>query len=185
MDRSGQPAQSASGIVGRALVFFAMAGCYQWPTVTPDPLATTDPQITAATVTCDETTAEWSFQVVTDAWTGNGSLYLSTDGSYVEQDSLVSTSAASDGTSDTLTRTLGVVATWRDAVSDTSTAFGCNTPELAGVMTVYTRDGSAVSNCLGLGTDPARWQAWNADLACSNAMTGDTWPTPADTGDSG
>ena len=165
-------------------MFLLFAGCYQWPTVTPDPLDTTSPQIVDASVTCDVATAQWSFALDTDAWSGGGKLSLSADGEYVEQHTLTSTSAAADGTSDRLERDLAIVATWRDAAKDTSTAFACDAAGLAGILDVYSRDGSALTSCLAFGTDPARWQTWNADLACTTVMLGETWPNP-DSGDTG
>ncbi len=154
----------------------SLAGCYQWPNIDHDPLTTSNPTITSTTVACDVDAADWTFTVATDAWTGNGMLYLSADGEYVEQHTLPSTSAPADGTSDKLVRTLSIVATWRDAVANSSTAFGCATPDLAGIVNVSARDGSAVTDCVAFGVDPQRWQTWSPDVACATVL---------DTGDSG
>lgn len=164
-------------------MFFGLGACYQWPLVTPDPLLTTDPQITTASVQCDVRTATWSFELGTDAWTGAGRLHLSADGDYVEKHSLPSISAATDGTWDTLKRDLPIVATWRDAVADSSTAFACDTPELAGVLSAYSRDGSTRTDCLAFGENPGRWQTWDVEVTCAESMAGDEYPP--DSGDSG
>lgn len=167
---------SASGSSGRAVcVFVALAGCYQWPSVTPDPLGTSAPAITSTTITCVEEDAEWTFTVETDAWTGNGALYLSADGEYIEQHALPSVSAPSDGSADKLERTLDVVATWRDVEANNSTAFGCASPDLAGIITVSSRSGAEVTDCLAFGVEPARWSNWDAGVTCDAVRdTGDT-----------
>ncbi len=179
---SGVTERSASGLARRAVVVFAMvSGCYQWPVVTPDPLNTTAPQITDATVECDVPSARWTFNVAADAWTGQGKLYLSADGDYIEQHTLPSIGAPADGSGDSLRRQLNIVATWRDAVPNSTTAFGCSTPALTGVMFVYSRDGSTPTDCVNFGDAPSRWATWNAALACDNALP----EAPADSGDSG
>ena len=183
VDRAASRTRGASGSVRRAFVFFCVSACYQWPNVTPDPLQTTDPQITTASVQCDVRAATWGFELETDAWTGTGRLHLSADGEYIEKHSLPSVSAAADGSWDRLKRDLSVVATWRDAVADSSTAFPCDTASLAGVFSVYSRDGSTRTDCVAFGEDPERWQAWDADVGCEESMPDDHYPS--DTGDPG
>ena len=174
--------RSASGLPRRAVVLFAtVSGCYQWPVVTPDPLQTTAPNITAAAVDCDVPSARWTFDLSADAWTGQGKFYLSADGDYIEQHSLPSISAPADGSGDTLRRQLSIVATWRDASPNSSTAFGCSTPDLTGVMFIYSRDGTTPTDCVHFGERPDRWATWNAALACDTAIPEE----PADSGDSG
>lgn len=173
----GTTPSSASGSSGRAAFLFGVAlcgGCYQWPIVEHDPLSTTSPTITSTTVECDVDTAEWTITVGTDAWTGNGTLYLSADGAYIEQHTLPSTSAPADGSADTLERNLSIVATWRDAVANSSTAFGCATPDLAGIANVTSRDGSAVTDCVAFGVEPERWWRWNPDVACETVLSEDS-----------
>lgn len=157
-----------------------LAGCYPWPDVEHDPLPGTDPQITQTTVSCDVNAARWSIKVTTDAWTGLGRLYLSADGDYVEQHTLPSVSAPSDGSSDTLSRELAIVASWRDVDPDSSTAFGCATPELTGVILVYSRTGSTRTDCTAFGDAPQRWASWNTDLACDTTL--DTGGADSDSG---
>lgn len=178
----GVTEHSASGIAGRAVVLFVMGtGCYQWPVVTPDPLATTAPNITTAAVDCDVPSARWTFDITADAWTGQGKLFLSADGDYIEQHSVPSIEAPADGSADTLRRQLNIVATWRDASANSSTAFGCGTPALTGVMLIYSRDGTTATDCVNFGEDPSRWAIWNAVLACDTLIPGEV----TDSGDSG
>jgi hypothetical protein len=139
---------------------------------TPDPDPVPDdtttpavPAITAAAAACDVDDAQWAFSAQADAWTGNGEVVLSDDGDYVEHHPMYSTTAASDGSSDTLALTLTIVADWRDAVAGTSTAFNCDAP-LAGVLRIYTRDGADVADCRAFGEEPSRWQNWDPDVAC-------------------
>ncbi len=179
----------ASGSAGRAAFFLPLLGaCYQWPDVEHDALPGTNPTITSASVTCDERAATWLFEVGTDAWTGNGIVYLSADGAYIETHSLLSTTSAADGSSDTLERSLVIVASWRDVTTNASTAFGCATPALAGVLEVYERTGDARTDCVAFGVDPTRWATWTPDAACEEMLTqadtgvgdtgGDTASTP-------
>ena len=128
------------------------------------------PAITDASVACDARLATWTFLIETDAWTGNGDLWLSTDGAYTENHALSSIAAAADGSSDQLRSTLSIVADWRDVVPSARTWFNCGTPELAGVLRVRARDGSRVTDCVAFGDAPERWSTWRASVACDDAL---------------
>ena len=131
------------------------------------------PKITAAAAQCDPTRAEWTFSATTDAWTGNGQVLLTTDGAYLERHTLFSTSAAPDGTADTLELSLDVVPDWRDVVLGASTLFNCSEAGLTGILRVWTRDGSAESDCRAFGDSPERWATWDLGVSCATALPTD------------
>lgn len=124
------------------------------------------PSITSATVDCSVTDAEWTFRVDADAWTGNGQLFLSADGTYVERHPMYSNGAAYDGTSDTLRLTLATVPDFRDVVLGGSTAFACGDAGVTGVLQINERDGRTVADCRAFGEAPERWDTWEPALAC-------------------
>jgi hypothetical protein len=141
----------------------------------PDRSDTPVPAIVSASVECDGDAAEWSIAVETDAWTGNGEVWLSADGVYVETHGLDSVEAAGDGTSDRLELELDVEPDWRDVSLGSSTAFNCDEPGVAGVILVFTRTGDETADCVAFGEAPERWATWNADVACDEVLDeGDT-----------
>ena len=113
---------------------------------------------------------EWRFEAETDAWTGNGQVLLSTDGDYVERHPLYSTSAAPDGSKDTLALALTVVPDWRDVTPGSTTFFNCLEPALTGILRVFTADGSAQADCRAFGTEPERWGAWSTGVRCEQLL---------------
>ena len=129
------------------------------------------PAILSAKADCDEAEAEWSFQAKTDAWTGNGQVLLSADGVYIERHPMFSTSAAADGSADTLELGLGIVPDWRDVTLGASTVFNCGAPALTGILRVWTQDGEAQAACRVFGEAPERWAAWDLDVTCEDALT--------------
>lgn len=124
------------------------------------------PSLVTATADCSAADEQWSFTATTDAWTGNGQVYLSADGAYVERHPMYSNGAAYDGSADSLRLVLGMVEDFRDVVLGASTAFNCGTPDVAGVLQVNERDGRTVADCRAFGVAPERWEEWEPALAC-------------------
>lgn len=144
-----------------------LAGCAPLDQDTGRPAPTyEDPVIVEASAVCDVAAARWSFEVTTQAWTGNGQVLLSADGTYIEKHPMFSVGAAADGSSDALALSLSVVRDFRDVVAGTSTAFNCDAAGLAGVLRVYDRPGDAVADCRGFGDSPERWAEWDSSAAC-------------------
>ena len=117
----------------------------------------TPPTITGIQYSCSVDEEKWIFQVTTDAWTANGTLYLAATSDYVEQHSLQSEEAAADGSSDLLTLSLSIVADWRDVSASSSTAFLCNSTTEAAIcwrIFVYTPGTGDVSDCASGGYEP-------------------------------
>jgi hypothetical protein len=152
------------------IVVLLLACAAEAPVDAPAQAAPVVPALTSVTVTCDEASAEWTFAGAADAWTGNGDVRLSADGTYVEAHYLPSVSAAADGSSDALELVLSIVADWRDVVSGARTAFNCDAPELAGVLRIRTRDGSDIADCRAFGSAPERWSEWDAAIACDQVL---------------
>lgn len=124
-----------------------------------DPAAV-NPTITSAAVSCEAAAARWALVVETDAWTGGGSLWLSDDGTYVEQHDFGSYEAAIDGSADRLKLTLAVAESFQEVRAGSSTWFNCGHPALQGLLVVRSRDGAAVTDCRSFGDAPSSWSAW-------------------------
>lgn len=139
----------------------ALLGCFSGAPDTGvyDPAAT-PPSITEITVSCTGESGKWALDVVTDAWTGGGTLWLSADGEYVEKHQVISAESALDGTSDHLELSLSLAADFQDVHEGSSTAFNCGTPGLQGLFVVYDRAGTTATDCRDFGDDPSRWTAW-------------------------
>jgi hypothetical protein len=118
------------------------------------------PEIDSASVKCDADDARWVFGVNTRRWTGGGTLWMSTDGSYVEGHEILSVEAESDGSTDRLELKLSLAADFRDVEPGTSTAFNCGTPRLHGLIVVYARDGETMADCRAFGEAAADWPTW-------------------------
>lgn len=142
------------------------------------PIEYVSPAITVASAACDPNDPGWTFEVATDAWTGNGQVYLSADGAYVERHPMYTVGAAYDGTSDALRLVLGIAVDFRDVVAGSTTVFNCNAEALTGVLQVFERDGRTVADCRAFGEAPERWKEWSASVACDSVLD-----TGADTGE--
>ena len=154
----------------RAVVVFVLAGC---PVPHEDTggndVPVVEPSLVGAKVECAAEAATWSVVLEADAWTGGGSLWMSTDGVYVEQHDFGSYEAAVDGTGDELRLSLAV-ADERSAVhAGSSTWFNCGVAELQGLLVIRSRDGSTVSDCRAFGGAPERWEAWGVG-ACTESI---------------
>ena len=166
--------RTARGEILRAVFVCGVGGCsLGYEDTTPETPTYADPEITAASVECDPERPRWTFDVTASAWTGNGQVLLSADGSYIERHRLDSISAEADGSTDQLQLKLDVVADWRDVSEGSTTVFNCDEPFLDGVIRVYSRTGDAVTDCRAFGTDPARWATWEPDTACATVLEGE------------
>lgn len=146
-------------------------GCTGAPDVAPVEVSAIEPTITSASVSCDTSAAEWSFDLRTDGWTGNGLVLLSTDGAYLEQHPIYTVGSEPDGTADHLRLTLGVVPDFRDVVLGSTTVFNCREADLTGLIRVWEQDGETQSDCLVFGDAPERWAEWV--VGCEDGL-GDT-----------
>lgn len=151
-----------------AVFVFACTGSTAEP---PAAVSTAEPTITTSSVECDTTAAEWSFDLRTDGWTGNGLVLLSTDGAYLEQHPIYTVGSEADGTADHLRLELGVVPDFRDVVFGSTTVFNCREADLTGLIRVWTRDGESQADCLAFGDAPERWAEWV--VGCDTTL-GDT-----------
>lgn len=154
-----------------------LAGCAQ----SPVPAATDsagaaeagrpDPLITSVTLSCDAADAAWSLEVLADAWTGGGNLWMARDTSRVERHRVPSVAAEADGSGDRLSLGLTVVADWRYQVSGSSTAWRCaDAEELSFLVAIYTTDGDGRADCRTWGRDPTLWERTEDVTACDTVL---------------
>ena len=87
------------------------------------------PNIEIMQVECKD--AEWTIEVWTDHWAGNGLLWIASEQRY-ERHTLYSISASPTGDGDRLRVTLTVVNDWRDFQSGKSSGFDCSAHEHLG-----------------------------------------------------
>lgn len=152
------------------MLLLLLAACADGPAANDGALPDAPPSITAVSVECDVGDAEWQLIVETDAWTGNGQLLLSDDGVYLEKHPVYSRASAADGSADELTVALAVVPDWRDVVLGATTYFNCSTPELTGIVRVFTQDGTAAADCRAFGAAPERWASWDLGVSCDTVL---------------
>ncbi len=128
------------------LFSFIWLGCQSTPLDTGSwQLELSNPTITEMVVECESN--QWSINVRTENWTGNGLLWLS-DGERYERHSLYSISASPDGSSDRLRSQLTVIADWRDVQSSRTTGFDCSDIDDLGIFAIVRHPQSyAVSSC--------------------------------------
>lgn len=128
------------------------------------------PTLSEVEVVCDASGPAWLLDLHTNAWTGGGKLWLSTDGAYVEAHPILSKEAAIDGSADHLELKLTIVSDFRDVAAGSRTAFNCGTPELAGLLIVYGTDAETVGDCRAFGELPERWADWGFS-ACPDEVS--------------
>lgn len=135
------------------------------------------PAITDIQGDCSVDEQTWTFDVMTDAWTANGNLYLAADTLYMERHPLVSLEAAADGTSDHLQAQVTIQADWRDASPGSATAFQCNPSTwdtLNFRVVVYTPGTSEVGDCRSWGPAPENLDSFASVPACELTWNPDT-----------
>ena len=82
------------------------------------------PTIESVTLSC--LNDEWSIELSTTSWTGNGRWWIGTTESTIEEHPIYSIGAPADGSADALYGSLSSIADWRDVVAGESTRWYCN-----------------------------------------------------------
>ena len=83
---------------------------------------------------CIEEEALWRFEVWSEGWTGNGTLWLMDSAQHLEEHPIYSIGAASDRSQDHLLLELPSVGDWRDAQKGKSTRFWCEESEELNIL---------------------------------------------------
>lgn len=103
------------------------------------------PAITEVTWVCEEN--QWTVSVTTDAWTGNGYLWLGTETRY-ERHPLYSIQADPMGAEDLLRIVIETTADWRDAQAGRFTGFQCQeSSAVSGYIVVLDPQTMDVADC--------------------------------------
>ncbi|MEC8382383.1 MAG: hypothetical protein VXZ96_18775 [Myxococcota bacterium] len=127
--------------------------CLEPKSIQTDVIPYGDPDIEEITYECDPSTARWTFEATTDAWTANGNIWLYID-PVLEKHPIYSINAAADGSADTLGLTLSVVADWRDASTGSSTQFQCADFDDLGLrLYVYHPETAEAADCETTGAE--------------------------------
>lgn len=156
-------------------MLLTLLACAHGPPASPDVgISTEPPAITKVAITCDPVSAKWTFKVKTDAWTGNGQVWMTVDGHYVETHPMYSDAAAADGTSDHLAMSLSVQPDIHRVSEGSSTYFNCDEPGLHGILLVHAQNGKTVSDCRSFLGAPADWTPWNLGVACDVELVEDS-----------
>ena len=115
------------------------------------PLSEMSPRIVDFSWQCEND--RWTVFVESDAWTGNGSLWLG-NADRVEKHPIYSIAAGEFGESDLLRITLDVVSDWRDASPGSYTGWRCSQMEnLSMLAAIYHPSLLTLSDCVDVGTD--------------------------------
>lgn len=151
--------------LGLALLVPACAGPSVVGPYAPADLPDEPPDIVEATLTCDAEDGRWKLVVTTDAWSGGGITFWTTDGVYVETHRIQSVKAAADASADELLLELNVVADWRMAAPGARTAFTCaSRPDV--VFWLFDQEGKRAGPCRSWGPDPAIWEQVSGVQPC-------------------
>ena len=142
-----------------------------------EPLYSGVPHITDLSWSCSVDEETWSFEVLTDAWTANGNVYLAQTAAYLERHPLSSIEAAADGTSDRLVAEVDIVADWRDAAPGSGSAFACNDTTEATLdfrVVVYVPGTSDEGDCRTWGPDTTVFDTFETVPTCDTPWSPDT-----------
>ena len=138
--------------------------CATLPEGTHQAITFRDPQIVDFSSSCDESQDSWIFNVESDAWTGNGLLWLRDPDGFEEEHPLISTGAEADGSKDYLEIELLIVGDWRDAQRGKSTRWPCDMQEdLSMLVEIYHPKYHTATDCLYVG-EP--WPEEDAPTRC-------------------
>jgi len=141
--------------------------------VGPGPFHEGEPSITSVEWGCELDDMEWTFEVETEQWTGAGWIRMAKSAAYSELHRLPSVEAAGDGSTDRLRLTLNVAQDWRAATSGRSTAWRCRDEGvLTYMITVYSTDGEAVTDCRTWGADTSMWTRITGAHDCQTQLEG-------------
>ena len=145
------------------MIFFIWA-CTALPEGTYQPTSFSDPKIIDFSSACDIEEDKWVFNVESDAWTGNGLLWLRDPDGFEEEHPLISTGAEPDASRDYLEIELAIVGDWRDAQRGKSTRWPCSMHEdLSMIVEIYHPKYRTATDCLYVG-DP--WPEEDAPTVC-------------------
>ena len=128
------------------------------------PPSFSNPNIIEFSYECTEEKDLWSFEVQTDAWTGNGLIWIRDTFGQEEEHPLISQGASRDGSSDTLEIELFIVGDWRDAQRGKSTRWPCAEEEdLSMIVEIYHPKEHNPTDCLTTGPE---WPEESAPITC-------------------
>ena len=133
---------------------FCMLFACRLPPVDSEPIVDVQlnpPDILTFTLECDPVLERWQLDVEASSWTGGGEWWWTTDRTYVESHQVNSRKAAQDGSFDELRLRLDIVADWRDAERNRTTAFLCSSTP-TGRFVLKDLDGAPV-DCHDEGND--------------------------------
>ena len=141
-----------------------MWACSTLPEGSYHPPTFEDPHIVDFESSCDVAEDSWLFVVESDAWTGNGLLWLRDPDGFEEEHPLISTGAQADGAGDHLEIDLKIVGDWRDAQRGKSTRWPCSIQEdLSMLVEIYHPKRHTATDCLYVG-EP--WPEEEAPTRC-------------------
>ena len=139
------------------MTFVFLLGCLPPASLTPaTELANLQsPTIESVTLSC--LNDEWSIELSTTSWTGNGRWWIGTTESTIEEHPIYSIGAPADGSADALYGSLSSIADWRDVVAGESTRWYCNDLEQISIA-VAIFEGAAgrtnqLADCVEIGED--------------------------------
>ena len=139
------------------------------------------PRLLALDFDCDSENGVWSFRFRTSGWTGGGRLYISRDGTTVEQHKIQSVEADSDGSWDCLFEELEVSEDWTLAQSGTSTRWLCSDQdELGFLVQVDDPRREYVADCAVWGRNSDLWNSLEEIDECEEFLQPESQTT--DTG---
>ncbi len=125
------------------------------------------PTITDLAWDCDVDSAEWTFTVETEKWTGGGRLWMTRDHDRVEAHPILSDEADANGEWDRLELELDVATSWQAASNGSSTAWRCaEADDVSFLLAVYGPSGNAVGDCRTWGPQREGFDADEEIPAC-------------------
>jgi len=136
------------------------------------PFQTGMPTITSLAWDCSVEDAAWIFEVETEAWTGGGRLWMTKDGSRLEEHRIYSDEADADGAWDRLSLELDVATSWQEASSGSSTAWRCaEADSLSYLLVVLGPQGDTEADCRIWGADVTLFAAEESLPACEALLS--------------
>ena len=151
------------------MFFFLACTNPDLPEGTYNPPEFPDPKITDFVIECNYDEDKWLYVIESDAWTGNGLLWLRDPQGFEEEHPLISSGAARDGSFDRLEIELLIVGDWRDVQRGKSTRWPCSAQEeLSMLVEIYHPKEHTASDCLYTG-DP--WPEESAPTTCDQRWT--------------
>lgn len=133
-----------------------------------------DPALVGLALVCDQDRGAWELRSEADFWTGGGTLYVTRDGTEVENHRVASVLSAGDGSWDCLTATLAQSVDRRDFSSGSTSRWLCDdAAALSFLFVVVDPTGESETDCLAWGADPGVWATVDAVPACDVAQADD------------